>query len=228
MPTENTAATRQSKRAILIVDDHPMRRRGLAALIDGEPDLTVCGQAASCQEALQAIGQDKPALAIVDLGLEGSDGLDLVKEIKALHPEVLTMVLSMHDESLYAERAINAGARGYLTKLQLDDTILIAIRRVLDGEIYLSEKMSARFAAIYFGGRTLEDDSPLAVLSDRELEVFRLIGQGLGTREIAERLGLSPKTIESHREHLKQKLTLASGADLVRRATHWVDTGEAS
>ena len=228
MPPKKTAPGRQAKRAILIVDDHPMIRRGLAALIDGEPDLTVCGQASSCQEALQAIGQDKPDLAIVDLGLEGSDGLDLVKEIKALHPEVLTMVLSMHDESLYAERAINAGARGYLTKLQLDDTILVAIRRVLDGEIYLSGKMSARFAAIYFGGRTLKDDSPLAVLSDRELEVFRLIGQGLGTREIAVRLHLSPKTIESHREHLKQKLTLDSGTALVRRATHWVDTGEAS
>ncbi|MCF7730834.1 MAG: response regulator transcription factor [Akkermansiaceae bacterium] len=228
MTAEDPTASRQAKRAIFIVDDHPMLRRGLSALISGESDLSVCGQAASCQEALRAIGQVKPDLAIIDLGLEGSDGLDLVKQIKALHPQVQTIVLSMHDESLYAERAIKAGARGYLTKQQLDDTVLLAIRRVLEGEIYLSEKIGARFAAKYLTGRTLKDDSPLAVLSDRELEVFRLIGQGLGTREIAARLFLSPKTIESHREHLKQKLSLASGTALVRRATHWVDTGEAS
>jgi DNA-binding NarL/FixJ family response regulator len=225
MSTKKTAAT---PRAILIVDDHPMLRRGLAALIEGEPDLAVCGQAASCEDALRIIGQGKPDLAIVDLGLEGSDGLELIKAIKASHPEVMTMVLSMHDESLYAERAINAGARGYVTKQQLDDTILVAIRRVLDGGIYLSKKMSARFAEKYLAGGSLKDDSPLAVLSDRELEVFRLIGQGGSTREIAERLNLSPKTIESHREHLKQKLTLHTAAALVRRATHWVDTGEAS
>ena len=225
MSTKKTAAT---SRAILIVDDHPMLRRGLAALIEGEPDLAVCGQAASCRDALRIIRQDKPDLAIVDLGLEGSDGLELIKEIKASHPQVLTLVLSMHDESLYAERAINAGARGYATQQQLDDTVLVAIRRVLDGGVYLSKKMSTRFAEKYLAGGSLEDDSPLAVLSDRELEVFRLIGQGRSTREIAERLHLSPKTIESHREHLKHKLTLHTAAALVRRATHWVDTGEAS
>lgn len=228
MSARNPAATRQVKSAILIVDDHPVLRRGLAALIAGEPDLSVCGQASSCREAIRSIGRITPDLAIIDLGLEGSDGLELVKEIKAFHPEVLTMVLSMHDESLYAERAIHAGARGYVTKQQLDDTVLIAIRRVLDGEIYLSEKLTARFARKYLGGGTRRGDSLLAVLTDRELEVFRLIGHGESTRTIAERLHLSPKTIESHREHLKQKLSLESGAALVRRATHWVDTGEAS
>lgn len=227
MTTTKPAATGQTKRAILIVDDHPMLRRGLAALISGEPDLSVCGQAASSEEALRAIGQAKPDLVIIDLGLEGSDGLDLVKQIKAMDREILTMVLSMHDESLYAERAMQAGARGYLTKLQLDDTVLLAIRRVLDGGIYLSEKMSARLAAKYLAGRAVKDGSPLAALSDRELEVLRLIGQGQGTREIAARLHLSPKTIESHRERLKQKLALESGSALIRRATHWVDTGEA-
>ena len=205
MPAKKPERTRPAKTAILIVDDHPMLRRGLAALIESEPDL-----------------------AVIDLGLEGSDGLDLVKEIKALHPKVLTMVLSMHDESLYAERTIQAGARGYVTKQQLDDTVLIAIRRLLNGEMYMSEKIGERFAQKFLAGRTLEKDSPLAVLIDRELEVFRLIGQGQGTRLIAQRLHLSIKTIESHREHLKQKLTLQSGAELVRRAIHWIETGRTS
>lgn len=229
MPANKTKRVKLAKKAILVVDDHPMLRRGLATLISGESDLSVYGQAASCQDALQSIasgGQDKPDLALVDLGLEGSDGLDLIKEIKASHPEVLTLVLSMHDESLYAERALKAGARGYVTKQQLDDTVLIAIRRVLGGEKFLSEKMSARFAEKYLSGRARQGDSPLAVLTDRELEVFRLIGQGHSTRQIGERLGRSIKTIESHREHLKQKLALESGTALVRSATHWVDTGE--
>ena len=152
--------------------------------------------------------------------------MDLLKEIKVNHPKVLTMVLSMHDESLYAERAIKAGARGYVTKQQLDDTVLVAIRRVLEGEIYLSDKMGTQLAAKFFGAQRLKDESPLAVLSDRELEVFRLIGHGESTRQIAERFQRSIKTIESHRENLKQKLVLDSGTALIRSAIHWVDNGE--
>jgi DNA-binding NarL/FixJ family response regulator len=197
-------------------------------LIESEPDLAVCGEASTCQAALQAIRQSKPDLVIVDLGLEGCDGLDLIKDMKLHHPRTPALVLSMHDESLYAERALRAGARGYVTKQQLDDTVLIAIRRLLNGEMYMSEKMGARFAEKFLGGRTLEKDSPLAVLTDRELEVFRLIGQGQGTRRIAQRLHLSIKTIESHREHIKQKLTIESGAALARRATLWVETGRIS
>ena len=228
MPPKKPERTRQAKTAVLIVDDHPMLRRGLISLIESEPDLAVCGEASTCQAALQAIRSSKPDLVIVDLGLEGCDGLDLIKEMKHHHPGTPALVLSMHDESLYAERALRAGARGYVTKQQLDDTVLIAIRRVLNGEMYLSEKMGARFTETFLGVRTLETDSPLAVLTDRELEVFRLIGQGQGTRLIAQRLHLSIKTIESYRAHIKQKLAIESGAALVRRATLWVETGRTS
>ena len=228
MPAKKPERTRPAKKAILIVDDHPVLRRGLASLIESEPDLAVCGEAATCQAALQAIRQRKPDLVIVDLGLEGCDGLDLIKEMKHQHPGTPALVLSMHDESLYAERALRAGARGYVTKQQLDETVLIAIRRLLNGEMYMSEKIGERFAQKFLAGRTLEKDSPLAVLIDRQLEVFRLIGQGQGTRQIAKRLHLSIKTIESHLEHIKQKLTIDSGAELVRRAIQWVETGRTS
>ena len=222
----------EAKQTILIVDDHPLLRRGLAAIIEGETDISVYGEAFSTQGALDAIeqgGDKKPDLAIIDLGLEESDGLELIKEIKVRYPEISMLVISMHDESLYAERALRAGALGYLTKQHLDDTVLTAIRHVLDGKRYLSAAMLEQFTDKFFtGGRNLKSDSPLAVLTDRELEVFRLIGQGNSTRKIAERLGRSVKTIESHRENLKQKLSLESGAALVQRAIHWVDTGEAS
>ena len=166
-------------------------------------------------------------LVIVDLGLEGSDGLDLIKEITARHPEILTLVLSMHDESVYAERAFKAGARGYVTKQELDGTVLVAIRRLLDGKLHMSPKMEGQFAEKYLGVRTREPGSPLAALTDRELEVFRLIGQGRATREIAERLHLSVKTIESHREHIKRKLAIESAPELARRAIRWVESGRA-
>ena len=226
MPAKKTEQTRQAKKAILIVDDHPMLRRGLAALIASESDLAVCGEVSSCEAALRAIAQRQPDLVVVDLGLERSDGLDLVKDMKTRHQKIPALVLSMHDESLYAERALRAGACGFVSKQQLDDTVLIAIRRVLSGETYMSEKMRARFAEKFLGGPAAPKDSPLAVLTDRELEVFRLIGEGQGTRQIAQRLHLSIKTIESHRQHIKQKLTLESGAVLVRHASHWVDTGQ--
>jgi DNA-binding NarL/FixJ family response regulator len=203
-------------------------RHGLAALIKSEPDLDVCGEAATSEAALEAIREHSPDLVIVDITLDGADGLDLIKAMKARHPEISALVLSMHDEALYAERALRAGARGYVNKQQLDDALLVAIRRVLNGEMYMSEKTGARFAAKVLGGVTLEKESPLTVLTDRELEVFRLIGQGRGTRDIPQQLHLSVKTIESYREHIKQKLTLESGAELVRRATLWVESGRSS
>ena len=227
-PEKSESTPETEEKAILVVDDHPLLRRGLAALITGEPGLWVCGEASTCQGAFQAIEKHRPDLAIVDLGLEAGDGMDLVKDLKIRHPEIPALVLSLNDESIYAERAIKAGARGYLSKQQLDDTVLIAIRRVLGGEIFLSEKMTARFAQKFLGGFDLKENSPLSALTDRQLEVFRLIGRGYGTREIAERLTLSIKTIESHRENLKQKLTIKSSAALVQSATRWVDTGEVS
>jgi DNA-binding NarL/FixJ family response regulator len=214
-----------ARKKVLIVDDHPMLRRGLAALIDSEPDLSVCGEAATCPEALAAIPERRPDLVIVDLALGKDDGLDLVKEMKKRHPAIPALVLSMHDEAVYAERSLKAGARGYITKQQLDNSVLAAIRRLLDGGTYMSDALEARLAAKFVDGRTLETDSPLDALSDRELQVFRLIGQGRSTRQIADTLNLSIKTIESHREHIKSKLSLETTAELAQRATQWVETG---
>jgi DNA-binding NarL/FixJ family response regulator len=209
---------------ILIVDDHPVMRRGLAALIESEPDFTVCGEAASCAEALEAIRQSPPDLVIVDLVLGDDDGLSLIKAMKIRHPDIPSLVLSMHDESVYAERSLRAGAMGYVSKQQLDDDILHAIRRLFDGEPYLSPTLEQRLAAKYLGGQAPESDSPVDTLSNRELQVFRLIGQGKTTREIAETLTLSIKTIESHRENIKHKLALKSSAELAQRATQWVES----
>ena len=225
MSAKKTDRGGAARKTILIVDDHPTLRRGLAALIDSEPDLAVCGEAATCPEALAAIPKSRPDLVIVDLALGEGDGLDLVKEMLKRHAEIPALVLSMHDESVYAERSLKAGARGYVTKQQLDSTVLVAIRRLLDGETYMSDTLEARLAAKFVDGRTLETDSPLDALSDRELQVFRLIGQGRSTRQIADTLTLSIKTIESHREHIKNKLSLETTAQLAQHATRWVETG---
>lgn len=214
-------------KTIVVVDDHPVLRLGLITLIESEPDLVVRAAVATSQAALMAIRESHPDLVIVDLILGDGDGLDLVKQIKVRHPRIPSLVLSMHDESIYAARALSAGARGYVTKQQLDETVLIAIRRVLSGETYMSDALERRLAGKYLGGRTLETDSPLHLLSDRELQVFRLIGEGRTTRRVAETLARSVKTIESHLEHIKNKLDLESGAELARCAAQWVETGDA-
>lgn len=214
-----------ARSTILIVDDHPMLRRGLGALLAGEADLDVCAEAASAQAALRLIAQAEPDLAIVDLGLDGSDGMDLIKTIRSRHPRVRMIVLSMHDEALYAERVLRAGAHGYVTKQQMGDTVLAAIRRVLAGERYMSAALGARFAERFIGGAAAASDGPVAALTDRELSVFRLIGQGQTTRHIALTLHVSIKTIEAHREHIKHKLALDSGVALTRYATLWAGGG---
>ena len=225
VPQKATDRERRGGESILIVDDHPILRRGLAALIESDPDLGVCSEAATCEAALAAIHENQPDLVIVDIGLEGRDGLELIKLMKARLPNIPALVLSMYDEKEYAERALRVGARGYLTKQQLDETVLVAIHRLLRGEMYLSAQLEARLANKFLAGQTLEADSPLQALGNRELQVFRLIGQGRSTRQIAETLHRSIKTIESHREHIKHKLTIDSGAELARRATQWVETG---
>lgn len=201
-------------------------RRGLIALIDGEADLVVSAEAGACRAALQAIARRPPDLAIVDLSLEGDeDGLDLVKAMKIAHPTIPALVLSVHPEELYAGRALRAGARGYLVKQELGETVLVAIRRVLDGRIYVSEALAMDLAAQFVGGNG-KSELPFGSLSDRELQVFRLIGAGRRTREIADILHLSPKTIKSYREHLKQKLNVCAAPELARRAVRFVETGE--
>ena len=225
MPAPKNKRKAAPKRRILLVDDHALLRRGLRTLIESEPDLIVCAEAATRQAGLDAIAAVKPDLVIADLQLKDSDGLEMIKDIKQRFPGLPVLALSMHEEVVYAERALRAGARGYVTKQEVDDTVLPAIRRVLAGEIYTSEAMSRQFTQQYIGGGTLGKQDGLEQLSDRELAVFRLIALGKATGEIARSLRLSVKTIESYREHLKAKLELPSGAALGRCAILWLETG---
>src|SRR5215510_3881056 len=225
-PVEQAATPFEHTR-VFIVDDHPIVRQGLAQMLQQEADLTVCGEAEDAQQALQAIAELHPDLVLVDLSLKGGSGLALVRALKARQSTVPVLVVSMHDESLYVERVIRAGARGYIMKQEATDTMMGAIRRVLRGEIYVSDKMMTKLL-----GRLLPGDSPdtptsiLERLSNRELEVFRLIGEGHSTRHIAAVLHVSIKTVESHRAHIKEKLQLNDTTELVRYAMQWVDNGE--
>jgi len=216
-PPKKTGVPKQVHR-ILIVDDHPILREGLAQLIDQQNDLCTCGQFEEADKAFEAISSLKPDLALVDISLKGSSGVELLKNIKTHYPKLLVLILSMHDESLYAERVLRAGASGYIMKQEATEKVLEAIRKVLAGEIFLSEKMSANLMHQLIGGKTPSTGSLMERLSDRELEVFGLIGQGRGTRQIAEQLHLSVKTIESHRAHIKEKLNLKNATELVHRA----------
>lgn len=207
---------------ILIVDDHPLVRTGFAQLISDEPDLEVCGEAADEAQALRLVAAAAPDLVIVDLSLAGGSGINLIERIKAHHSGVCMLVASMHDESLFAERVLAAGALGYLNKQEAPGNIIKAIRRVLDGKVYLSEELTARLLDSLTGAAKMPGQSPMQRLSNRELEVFELIGRGMTTGKIADHLRLSIKTIETHRENIKKKLQLASGQELTRRAMHWL------
>jgi DNA-binding NarL/FixJ family response regulator len=213
--------TDRSKR-VLIVDDHPIVRHGMGQLLGDEPDLVVCGEAANAGEAIRAVEALRPDMAIIDIQLDGMDGLNLLKDLKARWPGLHVLIVSVHDETLYAERALRAGALGYLNKQTATEYLVEACRRVLAGEIYLSEQMSSRLLHSVVGGKTDLEESPIDRLSDRELEVFRLLGEGLGTRQIADKLALSMKTIETYRENIKDKLSLADSNQLVRHAVQWV------
>ena len=208
---------KKTKFRVLLVDDHPILRQGLARLINEQKDLMVCGEFEEAAKALDSIDTTKPDAAIVDISLKGASGIELLKNIKVRFPQLLVLVLSMHDESLYAERALRAGASGYIMKQEATEQVLVALRRVLGGEIYLSEPMSSKLMHQLVGGRPTAG-SLLERLSDRELEIFGLIGQGRGTRQIAEQLHLSVKTVESHRAHIKEKLNLKNATELVHRA----------
>lgn len=218
------APAKIKKSKILIVDDHPIMRRGLAELINLEQDLTVCGEACTIQTALEAIKTLSPDVALVDLSLKDESGLELIKDIKARFPSVRILVLSMHDETFYAERVLRAGAKGYVMKQQASGQVLLAIRKILTGEVYLSDAVSSKILRNFSGDKTDKPGFSVDRLSDRELEVFRLIGTGIGTRQIAERFSRSVKTIETYREHIKQKLDLKDSAELTQTAIRWMQS----
>lgn len=213
------------KSKIFLVDDHPMVREHLTALIQREPDLEVGGCAADAPAALSLIGQQKADLVILDLSLKQSHGLELLKDLKLLHPDLRVLVLSMHDETLYAERALRAGAMGYITKQEATVNVISAMRRVLAGQVYLSEAMSARMMRDMIGKKKVEAASPAEVLADREFEVYQMIGRGLGTRQIAEELRLGIKTVESYRARIREKLHLIDGDELRQHAIQWTQGG---
>ena len=211
------------KTRIFLVDDHPIVRRGLQLLIGLERDLTVCGAAESAPVAVAKVLETKPDLVVVDLALKSGSGLELIKQLRSQHPKLKMLVFSMRDEGVYAERALRAGANGYITKEEGAEKALEAIRLILQGRNYVSERISAKMVERIAGGGTL-GQTALELLSDRELEVLEMIGEGQGSREIAEQLHVSMKTVESHREHIKTKLGLTSASELVRDAINWMRT----
>jgi DNA-binding NarL/FixJ family response regulator len=213
----------KGKTKVLIVDDHPVVREGLAYRINRQPDLVTCAEAATAPEALKALSACLPDLAIVDLSLEGRSGLELIRDIKSRYPRLPVLVLSIHDEPAYAKRALQAGARGYVMKHEATENVLLAIRRVLGGEIYLSDKLASKLLSAAVAGE-MDADGPAERLSDRELEVFELIGKGMGTRQIAEKLHVSIKTVEAHRAGIKEKLHLEGATELAHRAFQWVQS----
>jgi DNA-binding NarL/FixJ family response regulator len=212
----------RSKRTVFVIDDHPIVREGLTQLINREPDLTVCGTAEDIYEALKAMQTLKPDIALADISLKGADGIELIKNLKIRMPALPVLVLSIHDESIYAPRALRAGARGFIMKQEATENVLLALRRVLSGEIYLSKRMANKMLQQFVGAPATAQKFSIDRLSDRELEVFRLIGQGHGTRRIAEELRLSVKTVESYREHIKEKMTLSDASELVQHAIQWL------
>jgi DNA-binding NarL/FixJ family response regulator len=218
------SAKSSSRKKVLLVDDHPMTRAGMAQLINKQPDLAVCGEAGTPIEALAHIDKCRPNLLVTDLTMPGRSGMDFLKDVFALHSSLPVLVVSMHDELIYAERALRAGARGYIMKEAGGENLIGAIRQVLSGQVYVSPRMSAAILENVSGHKPRGSHSPIEKLSDREFQVFQLIGQGLTTKAIAKQLGLSPKTVDVHREHIKEKLVIGDAASLIRHAVRWVET----
>ena len=212
------------KKKIFLVDDHPLVREWLTNLINQQSDLLVCGESESAPAALSAIGAAQPDLAIVDISLKSSSGVELIKNLKELHPGVPVLVLSMHDESLYAERVLRAGARGYINKRETAQKVVEAIHRVLKGKLYVSEQITEAMTIRALTGKPTASQSPVELLSDRELEVFEKLGQGIGTRQIAEDFGVNIKTIQAYCARIKEKLNLSSANKLLREAILWNET----
>ena len=226
MAGKNQAVRKTQHRArILLVDDHPMVRERLAELINREPDLSVCAEAEDRHQAIERIKARHPDLVIVDITLKNSDGVELIKDIHSRWPGLLMLVLSMHDESLYAERVLRAGARGYITKQEATRSILRAIRRVLEGQIFLNEAIASQIIGRLTAPNSAPAASPVESLADRELQVFELTGRGLNTRQIAEQLHIGVKTVETYRHRIREKLQLVHATDLLRSAIAWAHHG---
>lgn len=220
--TASKLASKACKR-ILVVDDHPIVREGLIQQINRQPDLTVCAQASSATQALAAAEQHQPDLVLVDINLPGRSGIELIRDLRAVVPATPALVLSMHDEAVFAERVLRAGGRGYVSKQAGGDKLLEAIRRVLRGQIAVSDAVSTRLLDSLSGKHSARTVSPVEQLTDRELEVFTLIGQAKETKEVAQRLHMSTKTVEAHRAAIKRKLKLKTGPELTRHAVLWVE-----
>lgn len=211
-----------TKIRVFLVDDHPIVRQGVRMLVNQEADMEVCGEAESASDALVEIARTKPHVALVDLSLKDSSGLELIKDLRIRQPELAILVLSMRDESFYAERVFRAGAMGYIPKDEGSERVVEGIRKVHAGEMFVSERLSAKMISRFVGNKPGAGTSAADVLSDRELEVFEMIGKGLTTRQVARKLHLSIKTVESHREHIKEKLKLSNATELLKNAIQWV------
>jgi len=223
-PNDSNTAANAMKRRILLVDDHPMTREGLAANINRQTDLEVCGEANNPAEAMDALSKLKPDLMVTDMTMPGRSGIEFIKDVHASWPDLPVLVLSMHDEMLYAERALRAGAQGYLMKDAGSAKVLEVIRLLLSGQSFVSSQMSARLLDAVTGRRPRGSTSPIEKLSDREFEVFRLLGSGKSTKEVAEALHLSPKTVDVHRGRIKEKLQIKDASSLIHHAVRWVET----
>ena len=213
-----------AKFRLLLVDDHPVVLDGYKLMLQAQPDLDVCATASSEADALRAVEREQPDLVITDLNMPGRGGLELIKDLAVLHPELKVVVCSMHDEMLYAERALRAGAKGYLSKDTPGSVMLAAIRRVLAGGVYVSERLAARVLDAFATSRPRGSNSPLEKLSDREFEIFRLFGEGKTAKEIAAQLNLSPKTVSVHRDHIKEKMGFLTSAEMIRQAVRWIES----
>jgi DNA-binding NarL/FixJ family response regulator len=222
--TPATIPAASAKKRILLVDDHPFMRAGLAGLIDRQTDLEVAGEAGNPAEAFRVLQKFKPDLVLTDLTMPGRSGLEFIKDLVAAEPGTAVLVISMHDEVVHAERALRAGARGYIMKEAGGENLLAAIRQILRGEVYVSPRMSARILEGMTGAKPRRSSSPIEKLTDREFEIFQLIGQGKSTRDIAEQLHLSTKTVDVHRGNIKEKLALNDATALIRHAVRWVET----
>lgn len=222
--SRDSGGTVAARRKVLIVDDHPVVRQGLRAVLNRTPDLTACGEAQTIYDALRLIEQLQPDVVAVDISLGGDSGIDLIKDIRIRYPNLPVLTLSVHDEAIYAERVLRAGANGYISKAEGSDSVLKALRTVLAGQVFLSDRMSSQLLSRMAGRKTNPPALSVDRLSDRELQVYELIGKGMSTRDIAKALHLSVKTVESHRANIKEKLQISTATELLQRAIQWVQS----